>query len=398
MVTSHRDRSVDERGAGSSGGAFPVELHAADASGARAGRFHTPHGAFDTPVFMPVATRAALKGLTAAQLADTGAEIVLANAYHLAQRPGADVVAALGGLHRMMGWSRPILTDSGGFQVFSLAGRRKIDEDGVTFQSEIDGATIRMTPESALAIEESLGADIVMPLDHCIEHPATRDDIQRAVDRTVAWARRSFLAKRRADQALFPIVQGGVHVDLRVACAEALVELDAPGYACGGFLVGEEKSVAWDVLRAANAALPGTKPRYVMGVGTPEDFLDAVAAGADMMDCVLPTRNARHHCALTRDGVVRLKNACHARDERPLDPECRCYACRTASRGYLRHLAQVGEATGAALVTIHNIHYMMDLVRETRAAIREGRFEDHRRRTKARLAAGTSPAPADGEG
>lgn len=376
-------------------GAFRFELLAEDPLGARCGRFHTPHGAFDTPVFMPVATRAALKGLTAAQLAETGAEIVLANAYHLAQRPGADVVAALGGLHRMMGWTRPILTDSGGFQVFSLAERRTIDADGVSFRSEIDGSTLRLTPESALAVQESLGADIVMPLDHCIEHPATKDDVARAVDRTVAWARRSVAAKRREDQALFPIVQGGVHADLRVACAAALVELDAPGYACGGFLVGEEKADAWAALRVANAALPRGKPRYVMGVGTPEDFLDAVAAGSDMMDCVLPTRNARHHCALTRDGVVRLRNAVHTRDERPLDATCRCYTCRTHSRGYLRHLSHVGEATGAALLTIHNLTYMMDLVRETRAAVRDGRFEEHRRASKARLAGGSSPEPQD---
>jgi queuine tRNA-ribosyltransferase len=369
---------------------FRYELDAEDPSGARAGRFHTPHGAFETPVYMPVATRAALKSLTADQLADTGAEIVLANAYHLAQRPGAEVVAELGGLHRMMGWPRPILTDSGGFQVFSLAERRTIDADGVTFRSEIDGAEIRLTPERTMQIEEALGADIVMPLDHCIEHPATRDAVAVAVERTVAWARRSVAAKRREDQALFPIVQGGVHADLRVACAQALVELDAPGYACGGFLVGEEKAAAWDVLRTANAALPRTKPRYVMGIGTPEDFLDAVAAGSDMMDCVLPTRNARHACALTRDGVLRLRNARHARDTRPLDADCRCATCRSFSRGYLRHLCIVGEATGATLLTIHNLTWMVDLVRETRAAIREARFEAHRRAVLDRLGRASS--------
>jgi queuine tRNA-ribosyltransferase len=364
---------------------FLFDLDAEDPSGARAGRFTTPHGVFETPVFMPVATRGALKSLTASQLEETGAEIVLANAYHLAQRPGADVVAALGGLHRLMNWTRPILTDSGGFQVFSLAERRVLDDDGVTFRSEIDGSPVRLTPESALAIEESLGADIVMPLDHCIEHAASKDEVAAAVERTIAWARRSVAAKKRADQALFPIVQGGVHEDLRRACAEALTELDAPGYACGGFLVGEEKPLAWQVLRASNACLPRAKPRYVMGVGTPEDFLDAVAAGSDMMDCVLPTRNARHACALTRDGPLRLKNAVHARDERPVDPACRCYACRTASRGYLRHLCHVGEATGATLLTIHNLTFMMDLVREARAAIRAGRFEEHRRAVQARL-------------
>jgi queuine tRNA-ribosyltransferase len=250
---------------------------------------------------------------------------------------------------------------------------------------------IRLTPESALAIEEALGADIVMPLDHCIGHPATRDEVARAVERTVAWAKRSVAAKRRADQALFPIVQGGVHEDLRRACAEELTALGAPGYACGGFLVGEDKAAAWAALRASNAALPRAKPRYVMGVGTPVDFLDAVAAGSDMMDCVLPTRNARHACALTRDGALRLKNAVHTRDDRPLDPSCRCYACRTASRGYLRHLCQVGEATGATLLTIHNLTFMTDLARETRTAVREGRFEAHRSSVKARLVARSTP-------
>lgn len=378
-----------------SGAAFRFDLEAEDPAGARAGRFTTPHGTFETPVFMPVATRAALKSLTAAQLAETGAEVVLANAYHLAQRPGADVVAALGGLHRLMGWNRPILTDSGGFQVFSLAAMRRIDDDGVTFRSELDGAEIRLTPERAVEIQEQLGADIAMQLDHCIEHPASRDDVARAVDRTVAWARRCAAAQTRDDQALFPIVQGGVHEDLRRACAAALVELDAPGYAAGGFLVGEEKDATWAALRATNDALPRTKPRYVMGVGTPEDFLAAVAAGSDMMDCVLPTRNARHGAALTRDGTLRLRNAAHARDDRPIDPDCRCYACRTHSRGYLRHLLQAGEATGATLVTLHNLTWMTDLFRETRAAIRAGRFAAHRREVAARLAARSPGGAAD---
>lgn len=365
--------------------AFRFTLDAEDPSGARAGRFETPHGTFETPVFMPVGTRAAMKALTADQIAATGAEIVLANAYHLLQRPGPAVVAALGGLHRMMGWDRPILTDSGGFQVFSLGERTRVDDDGVTFRSEIDGAEVRLTPERVVAVEEALGADIVMPLDHCIGFPAERAEVEAAVARTVRWARRSVAAQTRRDQALFPIVQGGVHVDLRVSCARDLAELDAPGYACGGLIVGEEKARTFDVLEATNRVLPRAKPRYVMGIGTPADFLDAVAAGADMMDCVLPSRNARHHTALTRDGPLRLRNARHATDTRPIDAACRCFTCRTHSRGYLRHLCVVGEPTAATLLTLHNVTFMMDVVREARSAIRAGRFAEHRDAVKSRL-------------
>jgi queuine tRNA-ribosyltransferase len=366
---------------------FRFELLATDPGGARLGRFHTPHGAFDTPVFMPVATRGSLKSITSAQLAETGAEIVLANAYHLLQRPGDTTIAALGGLHRFMAWEKPILTDSGGFQVFSLAANVKLDEDGVTFRSEIDGSLLRLTPERVTEIEENLGPDIAMPLDHCLGFPAERGDVERAVDRTIRWVRRAAARRTREDQAIFPIVQGGVHGDLRTACAEALRELDAPGYACGGFLVGEDKETAWSVLRIANAALPADRPRYVMGVGTPLDFLDTVAAGSDMMDCVLPSRNARHGQAFTRDGDLRLRNAAHVRDERPIDAECRCYTCRTHSRAYLRHLVHVGEPTAAALLTIHNLAFMGDVVREARTAIREGRFDAHRAAVRARLAA-----------
>lgn len=370
---------------------FRFELFAEDPSGARLGRFETPHGAFDTPVFMPVATRGALKALTTPQLESTRSEIVLGNAYHLMQRPGHETIAALGGLHRFMGWNRPILTDSGGFQVFSLAANVKLDEDGVTFRSEIDGSAIRLTPERVVEVEEGIGADIIMPLDHCIGYPAERRDVERAVERTVRWARRSVAAKRREDQALFPIVQGGVHADLRTSCAAELAALDAPGYACGGFLVGEEKSQTWDALTAANAALPKTKPRYVMGIGTPLDFLDAVAAGSDMMDCVLPSRNARHGQALTRDGTLRMKGAALVRDERPIDPECRCPTCRDHTRAYIRHLVHVGEPTAATLLTIHNLSYMMDVVHEARTAIREGRFDAHRRAVRERFAAGAAP-------
>ncbi len=365
--------------------AFGFTVLATDGA-ARRGRLATPHGDVETPVFMPCGTRGAVKGATAAQLAETGARMILANTYHLLQRPGEDVVAALGGLHRFMGWSGPILTDSGGFQVFSLAKRRRMDADGATFQSEIDGREIRLTPERCVAVQEKLGADVVMPLDHCIEYPATREAVADAVTTTVAWARRSVAAKTRADQALFPIVQGGVFPDLRRDCAARLVELDMPGYALGGFSVGEPKDVAAEALAATADALPANRPRYLMGVGTPTDFLDAVAVGVDMMDCVLPTRNARHAVALTRDGPLRLRNAKHARDDAPLDASCRCFTCSRHERGYLRHLFQVGETLGGTLVTIHNLVFMADLARDARAAVESRRFAAFRADALRRLA------------
>jgi queuine tRNA-ribosyltransferase len=362
------------------------ELLATD-GGARAGTIHTPHGSAATPAFMPVGTRAAMKVMTVADLRTAGAGIVLANAYHLFQRPGADVVRDLGGLHRFMGWDGPMLTDSGGYQVFSLAERRKMDADGVTFKSEIDGNILRFTPESVIEIEEALGADIIMPLDHCIEFPAEKRDVARAVETTVAWARRSVAAKTRDDQALFPIVQGGVFADLRVECAEALTELDAPGYAAGGFSVGEPSAETWEVLDATTAALPSDRPRYLMGVGTPEDFLDAVACGIDMMDCVLPTRNARHKYAHTWNGTLRMRNLKHARDTRPLDADCPCATCRTHSRGYLRHLCQLDEPLVWTLLSVHNVTFMLELARDTRAAIEAGRFAAFRLEVLERLAA-----------
>jgi queuine tRNA-ribosyltransferase len=355
---------------------------------ARRGRLATPHGTVETPVFMPCGTRGAVKGVTVAQVEDVGTQMVLANTYHLLQRPGEDVVAALGGLHEFMGWKRPILTDSGGFQVFSLAKRRRMDADGATFQSEIDGNEIRLTPERCVEVQEKLGADVIMPLDHCIEYPAAKEAVADAVATTVAWARRSVAAKTRADQALFPIVQGGVHADLRRECAAALTELDMPGYALGGFSVGEPKDVAAEALAAAAAALPPSRPRYLMGVGDPTDFLDAVAVGVDMMDCVLPTRNARHALALTRNGTLRLRNAKHARDESPLDADCRCFTCARHGRGYLRHLFQVGETLGGTLLTVHNLAFMADLARDARAAVESGSFASFRASVSARLAGG----------
>jgi len=358
--------------------AFGFDLEATD-GGARAGTITTPHGECTTPVFMPVGTRAAMKVMTVADLRSAGAGIVLSNAYHLMQRPGVDVIRELGGLHRFMGWDGPMLTASGGYQVFSLADRRKMDADGVTFQSEIDGNTLRFTPESVIEIEEALGADIIMPLDHCIEYPAEKDAVARAVETTVRWARRSVAHRTRDDQALFPIVQGGIHADLRVECAQALTELDAPGYAAGGFSVGEPSDETWDVLRATTGALPTDRPRYLMGVGTPEDFLAAVACGIDMMDCVLPTRNARHKHAHTRNGTLRMRNLKHARDPRPLDENCPCPTCRTHSRGYLRHLSQVDEPLVWTLLAIHNVTFMLELARGARTAIQNGCFAQFHR-------------------
>ena len=352
---------------------------------ARAGTIRTPHGDAQTPAFMPVATRGAMRVMTPADLRLAGAGIVLANAYHLMQRPGEDVVRELGGVAEFSGWRGPMLTDSGGFQVWSLASRRRMDTGGVTFRSELDGSTLRLTPERTMEVQEALGADIVMPLDHCIEYPATRDEVRNAVDTTVAWARRSVDAKTRADQSLFPIVQGGVYEELRLECAARLVELDAPGYAAGGFSVGEPHDETWRVLALTNDALPADRPRYVMGVGSPAHFLDAVAAGSDMMDCVLPTRNARHKQALTRNGSVRLRNLQHARDDAPLDSGCACPTCRTHSRAFLRHLAQQDEPLVWTLLAVHNVTFMLDLARETRTAIVEGDFPGFRRRVLERM-------------
>jgi len=364
--------------------ALQFELLATD-GGARRGRLTTPHGTVETPLYMPCGTRGAVKGVTIAQVEESGTQMLLANTYHLLQRPGPETIAALGGVHKFMGWTKPILTDSGGFQVWSLAQRRSLDADGVTFQSEIDGSEIRLTPERCVEVQEQIGADVIMPLDHCIEFPATREAVAAAVKTTIAWARRSVAAKKRTDQALFPIVQGGVYGDLRRECAAALVELDMPGYALGGFSVGEPKDIAGPALAESAAALPVQKPRYLMGVGTPADFLDAIAVGVDMMDCVLPTRNARHAVALTWSGPLRLRNAKHVRDESPLDPGCGCFTCARHGRGYIRHLFQVGETLGGTLLTIHNLAFMADLGRATRDAIAAGRFASFREETLARV-------------
>jgi queuine tRNA-ribosyltransferase len=341
---------------------------------ARAGIFRTPHGEIQTPIFAPVGTQATVKSLTPAHLYELDASLILANTYHLFLRPGDDLVAEMGGLHRFMGWSRPILTDSGGFQVFSLTDNRKIDDDGVTFKSHIDGSQQRLTPEKSIAIQENLGADIIMAFDECAS-PYERDYSQAAMQRTHAWAERCLSAKTRPDQALFGIVQGGVFPDLRQQSAEFLVGLDFPGYAIGGLSVGETKTEMNAMLEVVDAILPVSKPRYLMGVGTPEDLVSGVLRGVDIFDCVLPTRLARHNAAFTRHGRLNLVNAVFARDPQPIDPGCTCYTCQNFSRAYLRHLISAKEMLSSTLLSIHNIHTLLELVRQMRQAILENRFD-----------------------
>jgi queuine tRNA-ribosyltransferase len=323
---------------------------------------------------MPVGTQATVKGLTPDQLRATGTEMVLANTYHLALRPGDDVVARLGGLHAFMGWSGPILTDSGGFQVFSLAARARISEAGVAFRSHLDGSLLELSPERAVAIQEALGADIAMCLDHCPALPASKEEIAEAVGRTIRWAARCRAARSRSDQALFGILQGGAHADLRAECAEALTALDFDGYAVGGVSVGEDREQVRAALELTTHRLPADRPRYLMGVGRPQDILDAVATGIDLFDCVLPTRNGRNATCLTDQGSVKLRNAAHRFDPRPVEPGCDCLACRNFSRAYLRHLFLAHEMLGPTLASIHNVAYLQRLTLRIREAITQGRF------------------------
>jgi queuine tRNA-ribosyltransferase len=341
---------------------------------ARAGVFHTPHGDLLTPVFAPVGTQATVKAVTPLQLAETGASLVLSNTYHLYLRPGAELVAEMGGLHQFMRWPAPMLTDSGGFQVFSLAQMRKIDEDGVTFKSHIDGSTHRFTPEKSIDVQQKLGADIIMAFDECAP-PYERDYNERAMQRTHAWAERCLAAKTRPDQALFGIVQGGVFPDLRQRSAEFITALDFPGHAIGGLSVGESKAEMHAMIEVVNAILPENKPRYLMGVGSPEDLINGIQRGIDIFDCVLPTRLARHAAAMTLQGRVNLMNATYAHDHRPIDETCDCYTCREFTRAYLRHLIVSKEMLAATLISIHNIHTLLRLVRHARQTILDGTFD-----------------------
>ncbi len=341
---------------------------------ARAGVFTTPHGDLLTPVFAPVGTQAAVKTLTPAQVEAVGATLVLANTYHLYLRPGDELVREVGGLHKFMQWPRPILTDSGGFQVFSLAQTRKVDDDGVTFKSHIDGSTHRFTPEKSIAIQENLGADIVMAFDECSD-PNDHAYSKHAMQRTHRWAERSLKAKTRADQALFGILQGGIDPDLRTESAKFIASLDTPGIAIGGLSVGETKAEMRAMLDVMHPHLPEDKPRYLMGVGTPEDLIDGVTRGIDIFDCVLPTRLARHNAAFSPGGRLNLMNAAFARDERPIDEACDCYACRTFTRAYVRHLIAAKELLAGTLISIHNLRALIRLMENIRAYIADGSFE-----------------------
>ncbi len=353
---------------------FTYELIAQD-GGARAGIFHTPHGDLLTPVFAPVGTQATVKSITPRQLEELQASLVLANTYHLFLRPGDQLVAEMGGLHRFMNWPNPILTDSGGFQVFSLADIRKVDEDGVSFKSHIDGSARRLTPESSIQIQENLGADIIMAFDECAP-PYDREYNIKAMARTHAWAERCLKAKTRTDQALFGIVQGGIFHDLREESARVIGSLDFPGIAIGGLSVGESKSEMNSVLDLLNPILPAQKPRYLMGVGSPEDLVNGVMRGIDIFDCVLPTRLARHQAVMTHHGRMNMLNAVFARDERPIDGNCSCYTCQNFTRAYLRHLIVAKEMLASTLLSIHNINTLLTLTRSMRQAIIDHKFED----------------------
>jgi queuine tRNA-ribosyltransferase len=341
---------------------------------ARAGVFNTPHGELATPLFAPVGTQATVKSVTPAQLEELNAGLVLANTYHLYLRPGDEIIAQLGGLHSFMHWDRPILTDSGGFQVFSLSDSRKIDADGVTFKSHIDGSIHRITPEKSISIQENLGADIIMAFDEC-GSPYDQSANEIALDRTHTWVDRCLSAKTRSDQALFGIIQGGIFPELRKRSAEYLSRLDLPGYAIGGLSVGETKPETLSMLELVDSYLPEDKPRYLMGVGSPEDLVTGVQRGVDIFDCVLPTRLARHHAAITRTGRINIANARYASEQSPIDDYCSCYTCRNFSSAYLRHLVLAKEILGATLLTIHNLNTLLTLMNEIRQSILDGQFE-----------------------
>jgi queuine tRNA-ribosyltransferase len=352
-------------------------------SGARRGILQTAHGVVETPVFMPVGTQGAVKALTTQHLDEIGASIILGNTYHLMLRPGDELIARRGGLHKFTGWSKPILTDSGGYQVFSLAERRKINENGVEFRSHLDGAPYFLTPERAVDIQANLGSDIAMVLDECPALPATAEVIDRSLELTANWARRCrarFLEKKKAlgSAAQFGIVQGGIYPELRRKSAELTVSIGFEGYAIGGLSVGEPNETMYDVVAETTPYLPPDQPRYLMGVGTPLDLVEAVARGIDMFDCVLPTRNARNGQLLTSEGPINIGNAQFAEDDGPADPACNCYTCRTFSRAYLRHLYKAGEMTGGTLNTLHNLSFYLDTMSRIREAISFGRFEEFR--------------------
>jgi queuine tRNA-ribosyltransferase len=348
-------------------------------TGARLGRLHTPHGIIETPAFMPVGTQATVKTMSPEELKVMDAQIILSNTYHLFLRPGHDIVKEAGGLHKFMNWDRPILTDSGGFQVFSLADNRKITEEGVEFRSHLNGDKLFIAPETSIEIQNALGADIIMAFDECAPYPAEHDYCLKSLERTSRWAERCLKAHQRPqDQALFGIVQGGMYADLRKMSAEHLTSMDFPGYAIGGLSVGEPKPLLYEMLEVTVPMLPTNKARYLMGVGSPDALLDGAIRGIDMFDCVLPTRIARNGTIMTSQGRLNIRNAQYARDYGPLDPECSCYTCTNYSRAYIRHLIKAEEMFGMRLTTTHNLHFLLEMMREVRKAILEDRLLDYR--------------------
>lgn len=357
---------------------FRFQLHHSDAStGARRGTFETPHGPVETPGFMPVGTQGTVKGLTIDHVASTGAEMILGNTYHLGLRPGHETVRALGGLHAMCGWEGPILTDSGGFQVFSLKGINKISEHSVIFRSHIDGALIDLTPEHSIEIQESLGSDVAMVLDHVVALPAESSEVELAMERSIRWAKRCLEFASRGDQAKFAIVQGGLDVELRVQCARELSSMDFQGYAVGGLSVGEAPEEMYRITAATTPELPIDQPRYLMGVGRPIDLLESIVRGIDLFDCVMPTRNGRNGFAFTDAGPVKIRNAKHKLDTSPLDESCDCLACTRHSRGYLRHLFIAREMLGPTLLSLHNLTYYQKVMQGARDAIQADTLSEY---------------------
>jgi queuine tRNA-ribosyltransferase len=358
----------------------PYTLHSKSSDcAARRGEVRTLHGTVQTPVFMPVGTQATVKGVTPENLKDLGAQIILGNTYHLYIRPGHELIRSFGGLHTFMNWDRPILTDSGGFQIFSLKDLTKITEEGARFKSHLDGSNLFLSPEDAVAVQEALGSDIMMCLDTCIPYPATREEAIASTDLTSRWARRSRAAHKERGQLLFGIIQGGMYPDLRARAVEELVEIGFDGYALGGLSVGEPAELMMEITEEIAALMPADHPRYLMGVGTPENLVEAVYRGIDMFDCVMPTRNARNGMLFTSSGRLVIKNARHQDDHRPVDEECDCYTCRNYSRAYLRHLFMAREILSSQLNTIHNLHYYVGLMARMRRAIEEDRFSQFRR-------------------
>ncbi len=360
--------------------------HICKQSGARTGILHTPHGDVETPMFMPVGTQATVKFVSPEELKDLGSGVVLANTYHLWLRPGEDIVDQAGGVQKFMNYKGPMLTDSGGFQVFSLADQRKITEDGVTFKNTLNGDTLFLSPEKSIQIQNKIGADIIMSFDECIPYPATREYVEKSTERTLRWALRGKQAHSRPEeQALFGIVQGGDYEDLRKYCAEKLIEMDFPGYAIGGTSVGEDKETMYRMVKWASDALPFDKPRYLMGVGAVNDLLEAVSRNVDMCDCVLPTRIARHGTLMTSEGRISIRKAIYKNDFTPLDPECDCYTCRNYTKAYLNHLQRTNEGFGTRLMSIHNLRFLVKLMEDARKAIKEDRFNDFKEETLAKM-------------